>query len=145
MSTSLNQKTYTISEFGTKMGLSAPTLRYYENEGLIKPQRHSNGRRYYTQDDVRWLKFLKHLKGTGMSISDLKQYISWRKQGDCTIPQRLALLKSTKNNFLQQFADIQHHLQILNDKINWYEAKEAGLTSEKESFADYLHRLGHHE
>lgn len=80
-----------------------------------------------------------------MSISDLKQYISWREQGDCTIPQRLALLKSTKNNFLQQFADIQHHLQILNDKINWYEAKEAGLTSEKESFADYLHRLGHHE
>lgn len=145
MATSLNQKTYTISEFGTKMGVSAPTLRYYESEGLIKPQRHPNRHRYYTENDALWLKFLKHLKGTGMSISDLKQYISWRKQGECTIPQRLALLKSTKNNFLQQFADIQHHLQILNDKINWYEAKEAGLTSEKESFADYLRRLGHHE
>ena len=140
-----NQPVYTISEFGAKIGLTASTLRYYETEGLIKPHRYTNGRRYYTEDDVSWVKFINHLKGTGMSISDLKQYIAWREQGDQTIPQRLALLKQTKNNFLQQFADIQHHLQILNDKINWYEAKEAGLTSEKENFANYLQRLGHHE
>lgn len=140
-----NNEVYTIGEFGVKMGLTASTLRYYENEGLIKPHRYENKRRFYTEDDVRWVRFINHLKGTGMSISELKQYIAWREQGDRTIPQRLKLLKGTKNNFLQQFADIQHHLQILNDKINWYETKEAGLTSEKESFEDYLQRLGHHE
>lgn len=138
-------KNYNIGEFSTKIGLTASTLRYYESEGLIKPYRHANGRRYYTEDDVDWIKFLNHLKGTGMRIEELKQYIMWREQGDSTIPQRLELLKNTKNNFLQKYAEIQHHLQILNDKINWYEEKDAGIISEKEGLADYLQRLGHQE
>lgn len=136
---------YNIGEFSRKFDLPASTLRYYENEGLIKPQRDPHGRRYYTAEDVSWLKFLNHLKGTGMSIKELKQYIIWREQGDSTIPQRLQLLRTTKSNFLEQFAEIQHHLQILNDKINWYEAKESGIVSEDEGFAEYLERLGHHE
>lgn len=140
-----NSKKYNIGEFSHKFNLPASTLRYYESEGLIRPQRDPNGRRYYTEDDVSWLKFLNHLKGTGMSIKELKQYIVWREQGDSTIPQRLKLLKTTKNNFLQQFSEIQHHLQILNDKINWYEEKETGIISEDENFAEYLYRLGHHE
>ncbi len=80
-----------------------------------------------------------------MSVKELKQYIIWREQGDSTIPQRLELLKATKNDFLTQFSEIQHHLQILNDKINWYKAKEASISAENEAFADYLKRLGHHE
>lgn len=73
-----------------------------------------------------------------MSIEDLKQYIIWREKGDVTIPQRLELLKTTKNDFLQKLTEVQHHLQILNDKINWYEEKNAGIISEKENFAEYL-------
>ena len=140
-----DNKKYTIGEFSRKFNLPTSTLRYYETEGLIKPQRFPNGRRYYTTEDISWLKFLNHLKGTGMSVKELNQYIIWREQGDSTIPQRLELLKTTKHDFLTQLSEIQHHLQILNDKINWYEAKEVGISTEDESFADYLKRLGHHE
>lgn len=145
MSTTANIRKYTISGFSKQTGLAASTLRYYESEGLITPSRYPNGRRYYTEEDLAWLKFLQHLKGTGMTIEELKKYIHWREEGDRTIPQRLALLKATKSNFLEQFAEIQHHLQILNDKINWYEAKEAGIVAEDEGFAAYLQHLGHHE
>lgn len=145
MTNPAHDTSYSIGAFSAKIGLSASTLRYYESEGLIKPQRHPNGQRYYTHEDTDWIKFLNHLKGTGMSIEELKQYIRWREQGDSTIGQRLELLKKTKSNFLQQFTEIQHHLQILNDKINWYEAKEAGIISEKEGFDHYLQRLGHEE
>lgn len=137
--------TYSIGDFAKAVGLTAPTLRYYENEGLIEPHRHANGRRYYDPADVNWVKFLLHLKGTGMSISELKQYVTWRAAGDATIPQRLALLKQVKSDFLVQFNEVQHHLQILNDKINWYEEKEAGLTQDHEDFASYLKRFGHDE
>ncbi|KAA8440332.1 MerR family transcriptional regulator [Weissella paramesenteroides] len=140
-----NSKKYNIGEFSRQFNLPTSTLRYYENEGLIKPQRYPNGRRYYTEEDVSWLKFLNHLKGTGLSIKELKQYIVWREQGDSTIPQRLELLKAAKHNFLSEFSEIQHHLQILNDKINWYEAKQTGIISEDENFAEYLQVLGHHE
>ncbi|VDG33450.1 MerR family transcriptional regulator [Lactobacillus sp.] [Lactiplantibacillus mudanjiangensis] len=138
-------KQYTIGDFARAVGLTAPTLRYYEDEGLIEPHRHRNGRRYYEEADINWVKFLLHLKGTGMSISELKQYVTWRAQGDITIPQRLALLQQVKQDFLVQYAEVQRHLQILNDKINWYEEKEAGVTDADESFAAYLDRLGHQE
>ncbi|CAM3165426.1 MerR family transcriptional regulator [Lactiplantibacillus plajomi] len=141
-----NTKTnYSIGAFAKAVGLTAPTLRYYEDQGLIEPHRHANGRRYYQEDDVNWVKFLLHLKGTGMSISDLKQYVTWRAAGDATIPQRLALLQRVKSDFLVQFNEVQHHLQILNDKINWYEEKEAGIMTAPEDFASYLKRFGHHE
>ncbi|MFD1421581.1 MerR family transcriptional regulator [Lactiplantibacillus songbeiensis] len=136
---------YTIGAFAKAVGLTAPTLRYYETEGLIEPHRLTNGRRYYEEADINWVKFLLHLKGTGMSISELKQYVQWRAQGDATIPQRLALLQQVKADFLVQFNEVQHHLQILNDKINWYEEKEAGLTADQENFHAYLQRLEHHE
>lgn len=136
---------YSIGAFAKAVGLTAPTLRYYEDQGLIEPHRHANGRRYYQEDDVNWVKFLLHLKGTGMSISDLKQYVTWRAAGDATIPQRLALLQRVKSDFLVQFNEVQHHLQILNDKINWYEEKEAGIMTAPEDFASYLKRFGHHE
>ncbi|ETY73365.1 MerR family transcriptional regulator [Lactiplantibacillus fabifermentans] len=139
------EKIYSIGDFAKAVGLTAPTLRYYENEGLIEPHRHANGRRYYEESDVNWVKFLLHLKGTGMSISELKQYVVWRAEGDATIPQRLELLKQVKADFLVQFNEVQHHLQILNDKINWYEEKETGITTDNENFASYLQRFGHHE
>lgn len=101
-----NSKKYNIGEFSRQFNLPTSTLRYYENEGLIKPQRYPNGRRYYTEEDVSWLKFLNHLKGTGLSIKELKQYILWREQVDSTIPQRLELLKAAKHNFLSEFSEI---------------------------------------
>jgi len=139
------ERQYSIGDFAKAVGLTAPTLRYYETEGLIEPHRLANGRRYYEEADINWVKFLLHLKGAGMSISELKQYVVWRAAGDSTIPERLELLKKVKADFLVQFNEVQHHLQILNDKINWYEEKEAGITDDPESFRAYLNRFGHHE
>lgn len=143
MPTKTKEPTYEIGEFATLVGLSAPTIRYYENQGLLKAQRTANGRRYFTDQDIKWVKFLLHLKGTGMSINDLKKYVTWRAQGDATIPNRLDLLKDTKADFMTKYRQVQHHLQILDDKIAWYEAKESGQDTGKEPFADYLKRIGH--
>lgn len=96
-------------------------------------------------EDIKWVKFLLHLKGTGMSINDLKQYVTWRAEGDSTIPNRLELLKQTRTDFMDQYRQVQHHLQILNDKINWYQAKESGIDTGQEPFANYLKRIGHEE
>lgn len=141
----LQSKTYPIGTFAKKIGLSASTIRYYEREGLLKSHRDHAGRRYFTNSDIDWVKFLLHLKGTGMRIQELKQYVQWRAQGDATIPNRLALLKETQDNFRQRFREVQHHLEIINDKIAWYEAKERGNVNGQEPFQDYLKRLGHSE
>ncbi len=89
------------------------------------------------------MRFLLHLKNTGMSMVQLQQYVLLRSQGDNTIAERLELLMQTRENFLQQQARLQHHLQILNNKIDWYQQRQQGLLSEQVSFAEYLQQLGH--
>ncbi|MBV0930198.1 MerR family transcriptional regulator [Lentilactobacillus sp. IMAU92037] len=139
------ESSYPIGKFADLVDLTAPTIRYYESQGLLKARRNDSGRRYFTEADIKWVKFLLHLKGTGMSINDLKQYVTWRAMGDETIPNRLALLENTQADFMKKYREVQHHLEILNDKINWYKQKETGKTDSQEPFADYLNRMGHEE
>lgn len=53
---------YKIGAFSKKVGLPNSTLRYYEDEGLIKPHYDDNGQRYYTDADIKWIGFILHLK-----------------------------------------------------------------------------------
>ena len=133
---------YSIRAFADIFGLTPATVRYYESLGLISPQRSVNQRRFYTEKDVDWMRFILHLKNTGMSMEQLQQYVLLRSQGDVTIAERLELLQ-TRDDFLQQQAKLQKHLQILNDKIEWYQRRQQGLLSEQVSFAEYLISNGH--
>ena len=134
---------YSIRAFADIFGLTPATVRYYESLGLISPQRSVNQRRFYTEKDVEWMRFILHLKNTGMSMEQLQQYVLLRSQGDVTIAERLELLLQTRDDFLQQQAKLQKHLQILNDKIEWYQRRQQGLLSEQVSFAEYLTSNGH--
>lgn len=136
-----NEKKYHIGEFSKMVGLSSATLRYYESEGLLVPQRDRQGQRFYTEADRDWLLFLLHLKGTGMTISELKQYIALRAQGDQTIPERLALLKRVQQNAEQQVNELQNNLKVLKHKIAWYEGKQSHQIAASETFAAYLAKI----
>lgn len=84
---------FSIGEFSELVGIPSSTLRFYEKEGLITPDRDKNNLRTYSEEDANWLKFLLHLKGAGLSVEELKQYTIWRAAGDSTISERLNMLK----------------------------------------------------
>ena len=134
---------YRISDFAEMVGLNSPTLRYYEKEGLIKPHRTDSRIRYYTDQDVRWVNFLLHLKSCGMSIEQLKRYVRLRVQGDSTINQRIELLEEVRRNFEVEYQRLQDGWTILNDKLDWYKGKEGGHIEDSESFSEYLQNLNH--
>lgn len=69
---------FSIGEFSELVGIPSSTLRFYEKEGLITPDRDKNNLRIYSEEDANWLKFLLHLKGAGLSVEELKQYTIWR-------------------------------------------------------------------
>lgn len=71
-------KKYSIGEFAEKVGLTTYTLRYYEKQQLILPKRDENGRRYYDEVDIKWMGFILHLKGTGMLMSEIQEYVELR-------------------------------------------------------------------
>jgi DNA-binding transcriptional MerR regulator len=52
---------YSISEVSRTLEISTYTLRYYEKEKIISPKRDENGVRAYTDEDVKWLRFVMKL------------------------------------------------------------------------------------
>jgi len=54
-------------------GLSARTLRYYEELGLLPGvRRRAGGRRVYGADEIERLRFIQRLKALGLSLADIK-------------------------------------------------------------------------
>ncbi|KRN04640.1 MerR family transcriptional regulator [Holzapfeliella floricola] len=137
----MKQEKLTIGQFSELVGLSTYTLRYYENEHLIVPKRDDNNRRFYTQDDVKWLGFLLHLKGTGMTMSEIKTYVQFRAQGDSTNRKRQKLLEEVKKRALDQIAETKRNLEVISHKIDWYDKKENAVIDEDESFENYLEKM----
>lgn len=67
---------FSISEVEKRTDISSYTLRYYEKMGLLPPsKRKAGGQRMYTEDDVRFIMFIKSLKQTGMSLEDIKEFV----------------------------------------------------------------------
>ena len=66
---------YTIAQASEEVDLTPYTLRYYEKEGLLpNVTKDSAGRRKYHDDDLQRIGFIKCLKGTGMSLKQIKEY-----------------------------------------------------------------------
>jgi DNA-binding transcriptional MerR regulator len=119
----------TIQEVSEATGLSAHTLRYYERIGLIHPiEREESTRRLYTEDDIGWIDFLLKLRATGMSIKEMQKYAELQRQGDITLPQRVEMLKSLRDNVEARMSELNEHLKLICYKIEIYEQ----IVTEKE-------------
>jgi len=115
--------TYFIGEFARISNFSIDTLRYYEKVGFLRPQRNTSNRRIYTDQDLKWVKFIKRLKQTGMPIHEINQYAALRYQGDQTMPERFQLLLVQEKRLNEQAAAIQQDLDFLHHKMVFYQDK----------------------
>ncbi|MCL2114116.1 MAG: MerR family transcriptional regulator [Streptococcaceae bacterium] len=112
--------TYKISEIAQLTGLSVPTLRYYEDLGLISPKRGENNFREFDEADLHWLEFIARAKATGMTLAKIKDYSDLRKQGEATIIQRIALLVEQEHLLQAQKDILQGHIDFLQQKKKTY-------------------------
>lgn len=62
----------TINEIEARTGLDRGTVRYYEQEGLIKPAREANGYRNYSEADLEKLLKIKLLRSLNFSVDDIR-------------------------------------------------------------------------
>ncbi len=65
-----------IGEAAQKSGLPAKTVRYYDDIGLVHPERSENGYRIYSDQDIHKLKFLQRARSLGFSVEDCRQLLS---------------------------------------------------------------------
>ena len=112
---------YTVSEVSAQVGLSAHTLRWYEQVGLLDPvHRDAAGRRRYGDEDLGRLRFLLKLRSTGMPVRDMVRYVELSRGGPATVGERLSILVEHRERVLTQIDALKEDLKIIDYKIDLY-------------------------
>lgn len=120
-----------IAEVSEKYGLSVDTLRYYERVGLIPPvHRNGGGIRDYNELDLRRVDFIKCMRGAGLPVEVLIEYVALVHKGDKTIEARKEILKYQREQLATKMEEMQKTLDLLDHKIEVYE--KALLKKEQE-------------
>jgi DNA-binding transcriptional MerR regulator len=126
MGSAEGSSTYPIGELSRMVNLTQRTIRYYEEIGLLHSVRRiENGKRVYTDDDVRRLKFINRLKVLGLSLSEMveleKIYRQQRNNREI-IPKLIVLLDQRA----AQIDDRILQLTALKKEIREYQVRLRG-------------------
>ena len=115
---------YSIQEVCEKTGLTAHTLRYYEKEGLLTGvARSTGGFRQYSDEDMEWLGLVCCLKNTGMPLQEIARFVRLAHEGDCTLEERVELLKDHREKLIGRMEEMQRYLEKITWKVNCFSGK----------------------
>jgi MerR family copper efflux transcriptional regulator len=117
----------TIQDVSRRSGLSEPTLRYYEQVGLIGPVRRdpSSGHRRYRPEDLDTLQALACLRAIGVGIEDMRTYQANRARGHEAAGEQRDLLLRHAERIEAQIETLHTHLDYLRVKAALWDAREA--------------------
>lgn len=111
----------TISEVSKKYDISTDTLRYYERIGLIpKVGKNRSGNRDFTEVDCNWVEFIKCMRGAGISVESLIDYVKLFQEGDNTIKARKQILVEEYEILSEKIKNLQEVQERLKLKIEFY-------------------------
>jgi MerR family copper efflux transcriptional regulator len=80
-----------IGVLAERTGTTVPTIRYYEQIGLLRPAARSGGQRTYDNEDVRRLGFIRRCRDFDFSIPEIRLLLSLLQRGSsCTEARELA-------------------------------------------------------
>jgi DNA-binding transcriptional MerR regulator len=116
---------YSIAELAREFGITARTMRFYEDEGLIKPRRQGLTRLYSAHDRVR-LGWILRGKRLGFTLAEIKELLDLY-QVDRTGNQQLReLLRRSRLHI----ADLERKRRDLDAHINEFREVEAQVAAE---------------
>jgi DNA-binding transcriptional MerR regulator len=105
----MREMTYTITDLAREFGLTTRAIRFYEDQGLLSPQRAGRSRIYANRDRVR-LKLTLRGKRLGLSLSEIRELIDMydASTGDRTQLERfIEVLQKRRDALEQQREDIE--------------------------------------
>lgn len=116
------QERFTIGEVSDITGVTASTLRFYEQEGLFFAPitRNAAGRRVFTRDDVGWLQVCQKLRSSGMPLPEIRRYAALVLAGTGNEAERLGILRAHEERVRAQVADLEAALDVIHYKVEIY-------------------------
>ena len=119
-------RTYSIRDLGKEFGVTARTLRHYEAEGLIAPERRGQTRIYTARDRARITLVLRGRR-VGFSLAEIGEMLDLYDHGDGGVAQlfharakfaeRVALLERQKTDIEESLAELKLGLTMIENKL----------------------------
>jgi len=109
--------TYSISELSEQFDVTPRTIRFYETQGLMDPQREGTRRIYHERDRVR-LRLILRAKRIGFSISEIRETFGLYDSASGEVGQMqyvLEVIEKRRKILNQQQEDILHTLQDIKN------------------------------
>lgn len=105
---SVSETLYTVTQLAKELSVTARTVRFYEDKGLLSPQRAGNTRVYTHRDKVRLILILRG-KRLGFSLREIKEYLNLYDADPTQKEQWRDLLKKVQSR-IDQLLDQQKAL-----------------------------------
>lgn len=98
-----------IKQVEELVGITSKNIRFYENQGLLTPERAENGYREYHEQNIEALKKIKLLRKLGISVEEIRAVLNHSRSLEDCLEKHLAVLEKERENRL--------NMQRLSDAI----------------------------
>jgi DNA-binding transcriptional MerR regulator len=113
---------FTIADLAREFGVTTRTIRFYEDEGLIKPRRHGLCRIYSAGDQAR-LGWILRGKRLGFSLAEIRELLALYEVDRSGVQQMRAILAKSR----EHIADLERKLRDLQAQLGEFREVEAGV------------------
>lgn len=118
----------TIEEAGKRVPIDLGTLRYYEEQGLLRLENPASDE---TEKELRDIQTIDSLAGTGVGLEELKRLKELLSQGDSAKTEQIRLLKKCRFRMLDDIHVKQQSLDRIDYMIHTLKHNESTRTSKR--------------
>lgn len=113
---------FTVGRLAKQADLNIETIRYYQRIGLLRTPESEDGYRFYNQQDVERLKFIKRIKQSGLLLHEIAELLALDHMQDAQHRQHIVL--HYQRTLQQRIEELQ---QLQQGLAQWLAQSEVSL------------------
>lgn len=127
--TKIDERFYTVPELADDLGITPRTIRFYEQKGLLNPQRAGTTRVYTRQDRAKLLLILRG-KRLGFSLKEIADYLDLYG-ADPTQTEQIKMLLDRVRERISDLEEQRQALDVTLDELRDIEQQSIDALEEK--------------